>query len=85
MAGCQVQVPDARCHGNRIDPVKLDRVESMKDKTVTEDKGIVVTLWKFTWRERLKIALAGRLYLTVATFNQPLQPVQITMDKPKLQ
>jgi hypothetical protein len=50
-----------------------------------EDRGVMVTLWKFSWKERVQLLLAGRLYLTVATFNKPLQPVQITLDKPKLQ
>jgi hypothetical protein len=49
-----------------------------------EDRGVVVTLWKFTWRERLQLALAGRLYLTVNTFNQPLQPVKLTLQPPEL-
>ena len=60
-------------------------MESVRSQEMPEDRGVVVTLWKFSWRERLQLALAGRLYLTVATFNQPLQPVQITLDKPKLQ
>ena len=50
-----------------------------------DDNGVIVTLWKLSWRERIQLLLAGKFYLTVMTFNQPLQPVSLTLDKPKLQ
>lgn len=41
------------------------------------DDGHVVTRWKLTWRERIRILLRGDLWLSVLTFNQPLQPVKL--------
>lgn len=42
----------------------------------------VLSRWRLTWRERLKILCTGNLYLWLATFGMPLQPVLPTVDKP---
>ena len=39
----------------------------------TED-GTVISCWALTWRERLRILLAGKMWWSVMTFNHPLQP-----------
>lgn len=49
----------------------------------TED-GDVLTRWKLTLRERIKIFFTGSIYLTISTFNHPLQPVMLQVDKPIL-
>lgn len=43
----------------------------------------VLTRWKLSWRERFKILLSGDLYLWLLTFGKPLQPLNLTVDKPK--
>lgn len=40
--------------------------------------GMVVTRWQMTWKERLMCLLTGNLWLSVLTFNRPLQPVKLT-------
>lgn len=47
-----------------------------------DDDGTVVTRWKLTWRERLRILFYGNLWLTVLTFNKPLQPVKLETKNP---
>ena len=44
--------------------------------------GEVVSRWKLTWRERLAVVWSGNLWLTVLTFNKPLQPVMLTAFAP---
>lgn len=46
--------------------------------------GTVVTCWQLTWRERLKIFWRGKFYLTMLTFNHPLQPIRCGIDKPEV-
>ena len=46
------------------------------------DDGIVVSRWQLTFKERLKILFSGNLWLTVLTFNSPLQPVKLTVVCP---
>jgi hypothetical protein len=46
------------------------------------EDGLVVTRWKLTWRERLDILLRGNLWLSVLTYNRPLQPVKLDTKFP---
>lgn len=47
--------------------------------------GTVLSRWKLTWRERLRVLFTGDVYLWVMTFNQPLQPVKLQVEKPAFQ
>lgn len=47
----------------------------------TED-GQVISCWKLTWKERIKMLLTGKIWWFVFTFNQPLQPQLPMVDKP---
>jgi len=44
--------------------------------------GLVVSCYRLTWRERLKLLFTGRFWLQQLTFNQPLQPQCPTVDYP---
>ena len=44
--------------------------------------GLVVTRWKLSWRERLRILFSGSLWLSILTFNKPLQPVRLAAEPP---
>ena len=45
----------------------------------TED-GQVTSCWYLTWVERIKVLFKGKIYFTVSTFNQPLQPQRPHID-----
>lgn len=49
---------------------------------VDDPTGLTTFCWKLTWRERVRVALSGRLWHTVLTFNGPLQPQRIEVNKP---
>ncbi len=44
--------------------------------------GVVVTRWRPTVWERLRILFTGNLWLSVWTFNKPLQPVRLDTKPP---
>ena len=44
--------------------------------------GEIVTCWGLSIRERLRILFSGRIWLSVLTFNKPLQPLLISANKP---
>jgi hypothetical protein len=44
----------------------------------------IVTRWKLSWGERLRILWTGDLYLSVLTFGQRLQPLKPTTTRPTL-
>ena len=46
------------------------------------DDGVVVTRWHLSWSERLRIFFGGSLWLTMLTFNKPLQPVKLAATCP---
>jgi hypothetical protein len=44
--------------------------------------GLVICCWGLSWRERVKALLFGRLWLSVMTFNKPLQPLLPQLTSP---
>lgn len=48
-----------------------------------DSDGTVVTCWKLTLRERLTILFRGTFFLTLLTFNRPLQPILCSINRPK--
>jgi hypothetical protein len=44
-------------------------------------QGEVVTCWKLSFKERLKILMFGKIWLSVLTFNQPLSPIYMSVDR----
>lgn len=47
-----------------------------------EKDGRVTSCWKISWKERLKILLTGKIWLSQLTFNEPLQPQLPLVDNP---
>lgn len=45
-------------------------------------RGRVTTLWRATWRERVKFLFTGELWLQQLTFNLNLQPLIPAIDCP---
>jgi len=46
------------------------------------ENGEVISCWQLSWLERMRLLLTGKIWLSVLTFNQPLQPLLIMTDKP---
>jgi hypothetical protein len=44
----------------------------------TEDS-VVTSCWKLRMIERLRVAISGKVYVHVMTFNKPLQPQKVTV------
>lgn len=44
--------------------------------------GEVTSCWGLSFFERLKVALIGRIWLNILTFNRPLQPQKMMSKKP---
>jgi len=50
---------------------------------IRNDTGAVITCWQMSWRERLAALLYGKIFLTMLTFNKPLQPVRLGTRLPE--
>lgn len=46
------------------------------------DDGTVISCWQLSRRERLKLLVTGKIWLRVLTFNKPLQPQRLDVDRP---
>ena len=46
------------------------------------DDGTVISCWEFSFLERLKVLLFGKIYWTQLTFNSPLQPQRPSVESP---
>lgn len=48
------------------------------------EDGTVVTCWKLSWKEVLKVLFTRKIWHSMLTFNNPLQPILLTVDKKEL-
>jgi hypothetical protein len=47
-------------------------------------EGTVLSRWRFTWRERLRVLFVGDIYIQQMTFGELLQPILPTVEVPHL-
>lgn len=47
-------------------------------------QGEVITCWKLSFGERLRLLFLGKIWLCILTFNNPLSPTYITTRKSEL-
>ena len=45
--------------------------------------GHVVSRWKMSFKERLHCLFFGYIYLNIFTYNEPLQPIKLSIDPPE--
>ena len=45
------------------------------------NNGEVVSCWSLNFRERIKVLFSGKIYASLMTFNKPLTPTYITVNK----
>lgn len=43
--------------------------------------GEVISCWKLTFKERLKVLVFGRVWLSLMSFNKPLTPSYLAVDR----
>jgi len=49
-----------------------------------DNDGKVTSCWGLSFVERIKVLLFGKIYLQILTFNNPLQPLKMTAEKPEI-
>lgn len=50
-----------------------------------DEEGRIAFCWSLSWRERLGVLFAGTIWHQVLTFNRPLQPQKLTVEKPEME
>ena len=46
------------------------------------EDGTVISCWKVSWAERIKILINGKIWLSILTFLKPLQPQRMQVESP---
>jgi hypothetical protein len=59
-----------------------DQPEYQPLPSIRAPDGTILTRWSLDEDERRQVAEQGYVYLMVMTFNQPLQPLLMTVDPP---
>lgn len=62
-----------------------DQPEYLSLPAIRQSDGCIVTRWQMSWYERIKTLLTGSIYLEVLTFNNPLQPLKMSVDAPEIE
>lgn len=44
-------------------------------------EGEVITCWKLSWKERLRVLITGEIWLSLLSFNKPLTPSFMSTKK----
>jgi hypothetical protein len=61
-----------------------DQPEYMPLPALVFQDGEVMTCWKLSWKELLKVVFTRKIYLSVQTFRRPLQPLYMTVSKERI-
>lgn len=51
-------------------------------KVPNDPQGLIITKWQLSPEELERVKETGTIHLSMLTFNQPLQPVLLTVDFP---
>jgi hypothetical protein len=62
-----------------------DQKEYLPLPAHADTEGVVTTCWQLSLKERIRMFFSGRLFLTVITFNTPLQPQLPSVHNPLTQ
>lgn len=46
--------------------------------------GIATSCWKLSFKEIVRIAFTGRIWISVMTFRSPMMPILLSTDKPEM-
>ena len=49
-----------------------------------DSMGRIAACWQLTWKERLRLLFTGKIWHQIATFDNPLQPQLLTVEKPAM-
>ncbi len=48
---------------------------------LNDAEGRVISCWRMNWKERLKVLLTGRVWLSLMSFNKPLTPSYMSVNR----
>lgn len=49
-----------------------------------DSQGRIACCWRLSWKERFFVLFSGKIWHQILTFNTPLQPQLLTVEKPEM-
>lgn len=68
-------------HQNVIFAEDQEEYISLPALKIEGKEGNVITCWKLSFIERIRILFGKRIYLDLMTFNNPLQPIKMSTKR----
>jgi hypothetical protein len=67
-------------------PLMNCKVSENQDEYITlpafQDESYTISCWQFTWKERLRFLLTGKLWTLLMNFGGPVQPMSFDLECP---
>lgn len=67
---CNIEAGKGQEEYNVLPALKLDT-----------DYGEVISCWKMTFWERLKVLITGKIWMVLLTFNKPITPSKLVVNR----
>lgn len=66
---------------NQPEYLPLPALKNVNPDGTTAGMGEVISCWKLSFKERIKILFTGKLWVSLAMFGKPLTPSFFTVNK----
>lgn len=68
-------------HQNVVFAENQPEYQSLPALRIDSPEGIVISCWKLSLKERIKIVFTGRVWLSIMSFNEPLSPSFMAVNR----
>jgi len=71
-------------HANTTFAENQKEYQSLPALKIDGEKGVVISCWKLSFVEKIKILFTGKIWLSLMTFNKPLTPHLISVYRKEI-
>ncbi len=68
-------------HSNVIFAKDQPEYQPLPALKIDSPQGEVISCWKMNWRERLKVLITGKVWLSLMSFKKPLTPSYLSVNR----
>lgn len=71
-------------HSNTVYAENQDEYRNLPSLKLDTPEGHVISCWKMSFKERMRVLIFGRVWMNLLSFNRPLTPSLLTTQKKDL-
>ena len=68
-------------HSNVVYAEDQPQYQPLPALKIQSEEGEVITCWKLTFFERIKILFTGKMWMSLMSFNNPLTPSYLSVNR----